>query len=64
VLVLADYGVGTGALSAQAATVLRFRPAEPLGLTPVFRQMQFADHAVLLVGDDSQLRTLRVTRKR
>jgi hypothetical protein len=64
VLVLADYGVGTGTLSAQAATVLRFKPADALGLTPVFRQMQFSDHALLLMGDDSQLRTLRVTRKR
>jgi hypothetical protein len=64
VLVLADYRVGTGALSAQTATVLRFKPAEALGLTPVFRQMQFSGHAVLLMGDDSRLRTLRVTRKR
>jgi hypothetical protein len=63
VLVLADYGVGTGALSAQTSTVLRFKPAAALGATPVLRQMLFADHAILLMGDDAQLQALRVTRK-
>jgi hypothetical protein len=28
----------------------------------VFRQMMFADHAVLLVGDDDRLRAINVTR--
>jgi hypothetical protein len=63
-LVLADYGVGAGALSAQASTVLRFKPAAALGATPVFRQMVFADHAILLMGDDAQLQALRVSRSR
>lgn len=62
VLVLADYSVGAGALSAQAPTVLRVRPAAALGPTPVFRQMLFSDHAILLMGDDTQLQALRVSR--
>lgn len=63
-LVLADYGVGAGALAAQASNVLRFKPAAPLGLAPVLRQMLFADHAILLLGDDARLQALRVSRDR
>jgi hypothetical protein len=65
VLVLADYAVGAGPLSAQTQTVKRFilpgRAA--LGPAPVFRQMLFADHAVLLMGDDNRLQAITVTRK-
>ncbi|NVM77383.1 hypothetical protein FHW83_003189 [Duganella sp. SG902] len=66
VLVLADYAVGTEPLSAQAQTVLRFTlPGRALlGPTPIFRQTLFADHAVLLVGDDNRLLAINVTRSR
>jgi hypothetical protein len=64
VVVLADYGVGDGPLSAQASTVLRIKPAAALGATPVFRQMVFSDHAVLLMGDDVHLDAVRVGRSR
>ncbi|MYM68064.1 hypothetical protein GTP45_14665 [Pseudoduganella sp. FT55W] len=66
VLVLADYAVGAGPLSTQTQNVKRFvlpgRAA--LGPTPIFRQMLFADHAVLLMGDDNRLQTITVTRSR
>ncbi|RZT11196.1 hypothetical protein SAMN05216319_0325 [Duganella sp. CF402] len=64
VLVLADYGVSSGPLSSQAQSVDRFTlPGRALlGTSPVFRQMLFADHAVLLVGDDERLRAFNITR--
>jgi len=64
VLVLADYAIGSDPLSAQKQTVYRFTlPGRALlGPGPVFRQMMFADHAVLLVGDDDRLRAINVTR--
>ncbi len=66
VLVLTDYAVGVEPLSAQAQTVLRFTlPGRALlGPTPIFRQMLFADHAVLLIGDDNRLQAINVTRGR
>ncbi|MYM23921.1 hypothetical protein GTP46_14810 [Duganella sp. FT135W] len=66
ILVLADYTIGSDALSAQTPSVSRFilpgRAA--LGTSPVFRQMLFADHAVLLAGDDDHLLAYNVTRSR
>jgi hypothetical protein len=64
VLVLADYAIGSDPLSAQKQTVYRFTlPGRALlGTGPVFRQMMFADHALLLVGDDDRLRAINVTR--
>lgn len=66
VLVLADYAVGAEPLSAQTQTVLRFAlPGRALlGPTPILRQMLFADHAMLLVGDDNRLQAINVTRGR
>jgi len=63
-LVVADYAVGGGPLSAQGQGVLRFTlPGRAaLGPSPVFRQMLFADHAVLLLGDDNGLQAFNVTR--
>jgi hypothetical protein len=64
VLVLADYGVGAGALSAQQQKVLRFTlPGRAsLGPTPILRQALFSDHAVLLLGDDTRLQAFYTTR--
>ncbi len=64
VLVLADYTVGSDPLSSQTPTLLRFTlpGGAALGSTPIFRQMLFSDHAVLLAGDDSGLRAFIVTR--
>jgi hypothetical protein len=64
ILVLADYVVGSNPLSASASTVLQFTlpGGAALGSTPIFRQMLFSDHAVLLSGDDSSLRAYYVTR--
>jgi hypothetical protein len=65
IVVLADYGVGTAALTAQKSLVERVRltgPGTAIGSSPVFRQMLFADHAMLLIGDENQLRTVRVVR--
>ncbi|MRW92813.1 hypothetical protein GJ699_22700 [Duganella sp. FT80W] len=64
ILVLADYVVGSNPLSASASTVLQFTlpTGVALGSTPIFRQMLFSDHAVLLSGDDSGLRAYSVTR--
>ncbi|WP_229262681.1 hypothetical protein [Duganella radicis] len=66
VLVLADYAVGSEPLSAQSPTLLRFTlPGRAaLGPAPVFRQMLFADHAVLLSGDDNRLQAFNVNRGR
>jgi hypothetical protein len=64
VLVLADYAVGAAPLSAQTPTVLRFTlpGGAALGSSPVFRQMLFSDHGVLLAGDDSGLLAFIATR--
>lgn len=65
VLVVADYGVGTAALSSQKSAIARIRltgPDAALGGTAVVRQMVFADHAVLLIGDEHHTQTLRITR--
>jgi len=65
VMVLADYGVGTAALSAQKSLVFRIKvtgTGAVLGSYPVMRQMLFADHATLLFGDENHLETVRITR--
>jgi hypothetical protein len=64
-IVLADYGVGTAALTAQKAYIERARltgQGAGIGSSPLLRQMLFADHAMLLLGDENQLRTIRVVR--
>jgi hypothetical protein len=65
-LVLADYTIDSEPLSAEQQMVFNFTlPGRAsLGTSPVFRQMLFADHAVLLVGDDERLRAINVTRTR
>jgi hypothetical protein len=64
VLVLADYVVNASALSAQTPVMLRFPlpGGAALGPSPVFRQMLFADHAVLLAGDASGLKAFYTKR--
>jgi len=62
-VVIGDYGVGAGALSAEPSNVLRFSLSLPLGDGPVLRQMVFSDHAILLLGNTMRLRAMRVTRK-
>lgn len=64
-LILGDYGVGTAALSAQKSTILRIKLTgadTEFGGTAVIRQMVFADHAVLLVGDEHRLVMMRINR--
>lgn len=66
VLVVADYGVGTAALSAQKSAILRiklFGQGSEIGNTPVLRQMVFGDHTVLLIGDENHLNIQQLTRK-
>jgi len=66
VLVLADYGIGTAALSSQKSTVKRLRlygGALVMGTFPVLRQMMFADHSLLLVGDEYHLEVFSITRQ-
>lgn len=57
VLVLADYKVSADPLSSQTPTLLRFTlpGAAAFGATPVFRQMLFSDHALLLASDDARV---------
>ncbi|WP_332855651.1 hypothetical protein [Duganella sp. S19_KUP01_CR8] len=65
VMVLADYGVGTAALSSQKELIFRIKmtgTGSVLGSYPVMRQMLFADHATLLFGDENHLEAVRVTR--
>ncbi|GJJ01697.1 hypothetical protein RugamoR64_22350 [Duganella rhizosphaerae] len=65
VMVLADYAVGTAALSAQKELIFRIKvtgAGSVLGSYPVMRQMLFADHATLLFGDENHLEAVRVTR--
>lgn len=65
VLVLADYGIGTAALSTQKNTVKRLRlygGALVMGNYPVLRQLMFADHSLLLVGDEYHLEVFSITR--
>lgn len=65
-LLLADYKFGSGAVSAGTANVQRVRrePSAPsLGNAPILRQLMFADHAVLLVGDENHLESAIVTRR-
>lgn len=65
VMVLADYGVGTAALASQKELIFRIKmtgTGSVLGSYPVMRQMLFADHALLLFGDENHLEAVRVTR--
>ena len=64
VLVLADYAVNTAPLSAQTPVLLRFTlpGGAALGASPVFRQMLFADHALLLAGDQVGLQAFYTKR--
>lgn len=64
VLVLADYALGAGPLSAQAPVLLRFTlpGGAALGPAPMLRQMLFGDHSVLLAGDDNGLLAFIATR--
>ncbi|MRX11202.1 hypothetical protein GJ697_25585 [Pseudoduganella sp. FT25W] len=64
VLVLADYAVNASPLSAQTPMLLRFTlpGGAALGAAPVFRQMLFADHALLLAGDDDGLKAFYTKR--
>jgi hypothetical protein len=64
VLVLADYVVNAAPLSAQAPLMLRFilPGGAALGPSPVFRQMLFADHALLLAGDEAGLKAFYTKR--
>ncbi len=64
VLVLADYAVNAAPLSAQTPVLLRFTlpGGAALGPTPIFRQMLFADHALLLLGDDTGLKAFYTKR--
>jgi hypothetical protein len=64
VLVLADYAVNAAPLSAQAPLMLRFTlpGGAALGPSPVFRQMLFADHALLLAGDEAGLKAFYTKR--
>ena len=64
-LLLADYSYGATPVSSAATNVewVRRDPsAAPLGQAPVLRQMLFADHAVLLIGDETHLQRGLVTR--
>jgi hypothetical protein len=64
-LLLADYSYGAGPVSAATINVEYVRrdpAAAPLGQAPIVRQMLFADHAVLLIGDETHLETALVTR--
>lgn len=63
-LLLADYSYGAAPLASATMNVLRQRDpgAAPLGQAPILRQMLFADHAVLLIGDETHLETAIVTR--
>jgi len=66
VIVLADYAVGTAALSAQKSTIQRMRLYGgnlTMGNFPVLRQLIFADHTLLLVGDEYHLEAFRITRQ-
>lgn len=64
VLVLADYAVSAAPLSTQTPGLLRFTlpGGAALGPTPIFRQMLFADHAVLLAGDETGLKAFYTKR--
>lgn len=64
VLVLADYAVNALPLSAQTPVLLRFTlpSGAALGATPIFRQMLFADHALLLAGDEAGLKAFYAKR--
>lgn len=64
VLVLADYAVNAAPLSSQTPVLLRFTlpGGVALGPSPVFRQMLFADHALLLVGDETGLKAFYTKR--
>jgi hypothetical protein len=64
VLVLADYAVNASPLSAQTPVLLRFTlpGGAALGPSPVFRQMLFADHALLLAGDETGLKAFYTKR--
>lgn len=64
-LLLADYSYGAAPVSSATTNVewVRRDPsAAPLGQAPILRQMLFADHAVLLIGDETHLETATVTR--
>ena len=66
VIVLADYAIGTAALSAQKSTIQRMRLYGgnlTMGNFPVLRQLIFADHTLLLVGDEYHLEAFRITRQ-
>lgn len=66
ILLLADYTLGSGALSASVPKVLRFkRPvtAQPFSGPLVMRQMVFPDHALLLIGDTVHLEGAVVSRQ-
>lgn len=64
VLVLADYAVNAAPLSAQTPALLRFTlpGGAALGPSPVFRQMLFADHALLLAGDEAGVKAFYTKR--
>lgn len=65
VLAISDYGAGPGVLSKQGnvTTVAQYGvSAGTFDGLPVLRQMAFADHAVLLIGDASRLVSVIVTR--
>lgn len=64
-LLLADYSYGAAPVSTATMNILRQRDpgAAPLGQAPILRQMLFADHAVLLIGDETHLNTAIVTRQ-
>jgi hypothetical protein len=64
VLVLADYAVNASPLSAQTPVLLRFTlpGGAALGASPVFRQMLFAGHALLLAGDETGLKAFYTKR--
>jgi hypothetical protein len=63
-VLLADYSYGPAPLSSATLNVLRTRDsgAPALGQAPIVRQMLFADHAVLLIGDETHLESAIVTR--